>query len=259
MRPRYGVTSWFLPERGRGAIEWAAEAKFASIQVDMADVAQASVTELLAASKESGVVLAGLAISTLEAIGPHGEEAASAVVEALEVAAFLGIGYVYLPSFGKARIHSSEELLATARLLKLASESAANTGIVIATENTLAPHLLTTLFRSADRPEVDLLFDTQNLSVSDTSAEDVLHLHRSRVRHCVHVKDGSREFGSSRLGEGDADVAKSLDFIIAGGYSGSFIIESDYRGGSLAEAYADQAWLTERLGDSEKAETHRDL
>lgn len=244
-----GVTSWFLPARGVGALEWASTAGFAAVHIDMTDLATSGSRDLGAASTQTGVSLEGLSVSTLETVGPHGEDARSAVDEALDAAFALGIGYVYLPSFGAAAISSPRDLQVTALLLRHASYRALETGTVVATENALTAPLLSTLFRLTDRDDVELLFDTQNLAIRRIPGQDVLRAHRARVRRCVHVKDGVDELGTSRLGSGTAEVARSLELLLSSGYDGALMIESDYRACSTAEVETDKAWLADLAAD----------
>ncbi len=240
-----GVTSWFLPGRGTDALEWAAGAGFAAVHVDMTDVAASGSHDLRDVSTQTGVSLEGLSVSTLEAVGPHGAAARRAVDEAVDAASGLGIDYVYLPSFGAAAISSPRDLQATALLLRHAAHRALGTGTVVATENALTAPLLTRLFSMTDRADVELLFDTQNLAIRGIPGQDVLRAHRARVRRCVHVKDGVDDLGTSRLGAGTAEVARSLELLLSSGYDGALMIESDYRACPAAEAETDRAWLVD--------------
>ena len=242
-RAGMGVTSWFLPARGIDALLWAAEAGFGHVHVDMTDIASCEPAALRSHSRKLGVSLSGLAVDSLETIGIHGTLARDAVDHALAMGSFLGIPYVYLPSFGCARIRSFTDLRATADLLRYAADQAQEKGIVIATENPLPIPALSLLFDFVDRDAVELLFDTQNLSVCGIDPLEVVGKHGGRIRSFVHVKDGVGDLGASRLGAGMSAVGRSVAALLSQGFTGIFVIESDYRTVSRADVEHDSTWL----------------
>ena len=238
-----GVTSWFLPSRGIGAVLWAAEAGFGHVHIDMTDVATCKPAELRSQSRERGITLAGLAVDSLETIGVYGTRARNAVDHALATAPLLDVSYVYLPSFGSAYIRSFSDLRATANLLRYAADQAQDEGIVIATENSLPAPALSLLFDFVDRDAVELLFDTQNLPLRGINPLEVVSKHGDRIRSFAHVKDGMNELGASRLGAGTSAIGRSIDALLSHGFTGIFIIESDYRSASRAAVEHDSTWL----------------
>ncbi len=243
----FGVTSWFLQDRGPDALIWAAQAGFRWIHIDLTDVTTNGARELLRESERTGVTLAGLSVNYLEHVGLDSERSAVTVRLALNVARALGVPFVYLPSFGAAEVRTRVDMQATAELLCTAAVEAESSGITIATENSEWPITSRTvpsqLFELVGRDDVELLLDTQNLAQRGIDVLVVVRDHRDRIRTAVHVKDGITELGGARLGAGSAGVAHTVNAVLAGGYDGTFIIESDYRVAAADCAIADQAWL----------------
>lgn len=242
-----GVTSWFLPVRGASALSWASHRGFGLVHIDMTDVAIAGTDALLEGSRKLGVTLAGLAVNPLEDIGVDGRPADETVDVALTAARALGISYVYLPSFGAADIESADDIRSTAQLLRYAVDRASEAGIVIATENGLPADDLAELVELVDRDELELLFDTQNLSLRGINPVDVIDRHRSRITSFAHVKDGADALGQSRLGAGSSNVGCSIAALLASGFQGTFVVENDYRTASETDVAADIRWLRETM------------
>ncbi|GED98944.1 hypothetical protein nbrc107697_29830 [Gordonia crocea] len=247
VQPELGVTAWTLPVRGVAAVRWAAEHGFAHLHLDLVDVEAATTAGLRTAAAESHVRLAGLAINRLELTGVAGTHAEAAVAEAIDVASDLEVRYVYLPSFEQAEITGGADLERTAELLRLAGARAAAAGVTVATENVLPGEQLSTLFALVGDDGVELLFDTQNLVVAGVDHREVLAAHTTRIRSFVHVKDGAAGLGDRRLGDGGADVAGTIRQLCAGGFTGVYVIENDYRTGAADAAAADARWLRKVL------------
>lgn len=238
-----GVATWFLPARGPSAVRWAHARGFRYLHLDRHDLIGQDVAAMRSLSRDLDVMLAGLSISDLEVTGIRGVEAIAAISDAVTTAAALAIDYVYLPAFGAAQMRTAADIVAMAELLKFALATARENGVTIATENSLPTTELTTLFDLVGDDDLDLLFDTQNLSIRGIDPLHVIATHGERVRQFVHVKDGTTGLGNRPLGAGWADVASSLRALCCAGFGGVYVLESDYRSLPLGAPAADQAML----------------
>lgn len=224
-----GVVTWFLPVRGPAAVRWAHEHGFGCLHLDQHDVTGRDIGAVHSLSSQLGVSLAGLSAVALESVGLRGGRAIGCVESAIVTASALGINYVYLPAFGAAEISGAEDVRAMADLLRHAVIRGKEHGITIATENTLGAAEMMRLFELVDDDGVDLLFDTQNLTMRGIDPLSVIAAHRHRIRRFVHVKDGTTRCGNSRIGTGLARVAGSVSALNAAGFQGIYVLESDYR------------------------------
>jgi hypothetical protein len=238
-----GVTTWTLPERGAAGLAWAHGAGFGRVHIDVRDVAIDGPDTLRAAAEKLDIHLVGVAAVELEAVGIAGHDAKACVSHAIELCSRLEIGYLYLPSFGAAMISSESDLQRTAELLRHTIGMAKPRGIVIATENTLRVDELPRLFERVGEPSLELLFDTQNPALLAQSAPDIARAMARRIRSFAHFKDGAESIGDRRLGDGIARVEESVDIILRGGFSGTFMLENDYREGDRKLAREDQERL----------------
>lgn len=239
-----GVTTWFLHERGPSALRWAHTQGFSHVHFDRGDLVGQDLGAFRALSEDFGLALGGLSVAELESCGVTGYQARDRVKLAAAEAVALGVDYLYLPSFGAARMRTRHDISATAELLRYALAVCRPEGLTVATENDLSAPELTQLFSLVADDELELLFDTQNLSIRGVDPLAVIELHSNRVRRFVHVKDGTTGLGDARLGSGNARVGESLRALQMGGFRGVFVIESDFRSASPSAVSDDQTRLS---------------
>lgn len=205
-------------------------------------------TRLHAASCEAGVALDALSLDAFERVGLEDVAAARAIVdEGLNVADALGVGMVYLPSFGAARIRTDRDLHKTAALIRYTIEQSEQRDLVIASENGLDTDGVRRLFDLVDDPRARLLFDTQNPVFGGYDAADLLAGVLDLLAPYIHVKDGKAELGDAVLGEGDAELVATLQLLARSGFAGRPAVESDYRNDDGTRAALDLQMLTRAL------------
>ena len=238
----FGVTTWFLPERGVPGLRWACDAGFRSVHLDSRDLVTVTPEQYLVAAQDLGIGLGGLAVVDLEVTNLNDHATTKSCVEAaIQLATDLGVNYVYLPAFGRAEISSVENMVLMAELLTHALTISHDTGQIIATENTLGPIGLRALFDLVDDPRLRLLFDTQNPYLWGHHPPDIADEFASRIGPFVHIKDGIGTMGNRRIGDGECHVASSVQSLINAGFDGTFVLENDYRSADIESARVDQA------------------
>jgi L-ribulose-5-phosphate 3-epimerase len=204
------------------------------------------------AAAETGVAIVAVAPSRLNRLGltsSAGPEAARArersIAVAIHGAARLGATLVYLPSFGIGEIRDEPGLRRTAQAMQWACDLAAEHGLEVATENTLSAADNLRLLGFVDRPNAQVLLDTQNPSEwgHDVAAYvDALWPH---LADQVHVKDGrDGRMGNAALGDGQAGFAETAAALRGHGFDGTLISENDYAGEAGGTAAHDVAVLT---------------
>jgi sugar phosphate isomerase/epimerase len=242
----FGVTTWTLPMRGEGAIRWARREGFEFVHLDMDDVAvggSAGIRALRTTASSCRVRLAGLALNSLETSGIRDPRVARQIIErGLGVARRLDVGFIYLPSFGAAEIRSDGDLLRTAELLCHTLECS-DVEMTIASESMLSAESTVRLFDVIGDPRARLLFDTQNPTLTGHDPSELVRIVGPFIGPYVHVKDGRLNKGDAVIGHGTSDLAATIKALINGGFTGSFVIESDYRSRSTANAQVDQQAL----------------
>lgn len=256
-RQTLGVTSWCLPARGADGLVWAHENGFGSLHLDSDDFDDGSASILRRMADSRGIILAGLSVVALERVGLRGKSARDAVERAVEHAVALGVGYVYLPAFGRAALRNSHDIRAMSRLLDLALATSAGPGLTIASENTLDPGGLQTLLGSAPIDRLELLFDTQNPVVAGLNPLALIDVAACHIRSFVHVKDGDGGLGEARLGSGSSRVWASVIALLEAGFSGTFVLESDYRVNGRHRAKKDQDRLRRVVAGHKRAEKRK--
>jgi sugar phosphate isomerase/epimerase len=241
-----GVTTWTLPTRGEKAIGWARHQGFGFVHLDTDDVAgvgAAGIRTLRATASNCGVRLAGLALSSFETVGIRDRHGSRQIVErGLDVARKLDIGFIYLPSFGAAEIRSEDDLLRTAELLCHVLERS-DIGMTVASESHLSAESTIRLFDMISDPRACLLFDTQNPVLAGHDPAELARIVGYLIGPYVHVKDGRLHKGDAIIGHGVSRVAATINALTDGGFSGSFVLEGEYRVRPTRHAQADQRAL----------------
>ncbi|GAA4913944.1 sugar phosphate isomerase/epimerase family protein [Streptomyces coeruleoprunus] len=225
--------------------------------------AAGSVDALRDASAATGVALLGVTANTLNDIGltaPEGTAAAAEVrrvlARLLDVAHALGVPLVFVPSFRRSAIDGPEGLRRTARVLAWAAAEAEARGLLVASENVLAPDGAVELADRVGSPAFRLLLDTYNPKAAGLAVPGLVEeATRRGVRFAdqVHVKDGVA--GTDRtplLGDGDGEVGAALAAVARHlPPPRALVLENDHRDGDEARLALDLARTrthAERLG-----------
>lgn len=246
----HGVTTWTLPARGRAGIEWATAAGFTLVHFDTDDI-EDGVRFFGSSASAAGIRLGGIAVIELERVGLKDRNTAFECVDrTLMIAQQLAVPFVYLPAFGRADITDESDIDAMCEILRYALAATAGTDVAIGTENVLPLDRLRQLFRKVGDPRLRLLFDTQNPWLRGIDSISLATQARGLFGPFVHVKDGIETLGDCRLGEGIARIDVTLRTLLSLCYSGTFVVESDYRDGNLGAAIEDQQFLNHLIADT---------
>lgn len=166
------------------------------------------------------------------------------------VAAEMKMDMVLYPSFMDGEIRTEEDLGITAEALQYACDEAAKHGIIVTTENTLTNEWIGKLVSLVDRKNFSVSYDTQNYwrvarldqleTLDYLSKNDLLYPE-------IHVKDGIGSVISSKLlGEGDAEVKRSIEYLQEIDYVGWLHLENYYWKKPLCEETEDVFELIKR-------------
>jgi sugar phosphate isomerase/epimerase len=252
----FGVTTWMLPVRGVKALDWAAGRGFSFVHLDPDDVVgSGDAARVRAHAVERGIGLGAVAVKDLERVGLASPDLGrNAVDRTVDLAEELGVGYIYLPSFGAAAIGDAGALVRTADLFAYALQRTAGTGIVVASENALSADRVRRLFSLVGDPRARLLFDTQNPVAAGLDCVALAEQVADLVGDFVHVKDGRLALGDTVIGHGACPVQQTLRAL--GGSPGHrrYVIESDYRAAEGRRPVQDRRHLAAMLRDASRCD-----
>ena len=134
------------------------------------------------------------------------------------------------------------------------ARNAEYTGIAVYTENVLEAPELARLFREVNRPNLRLLYDSQNYrQMANRDALPVFVSAASLVGDFLHVKDGDEKLGDRPLGEGTCGLEKQLEAIVRSGFAGSYILENKFQ---TLDNVAECAARLDDLLDAAEARVH---
>lgn len=175
----------------------------------------------------------------------------------IDMASYMNMQMVLYPSFGDGEIHTEEELEITAEALRYGCDEAAKHGMDVTSENTLPPAMIMKLAKLVDRPNFSISYDTQNYwRVARLDQLEVIDfLHQNDLLYPeIHVKDGIDSVISSQLiGNGNANVMGSLNYLKKIGYNGWLYLENYYSKKPLSEQDSDILRLIKRDVETMKA------
>lgn len=264
---RIGVVQWRLDCSGVEALYRAAELGFAAIHVDaggrngspfLYDTATLRLYQTACA--DTGIAITGIAVNALNQYGLPGsfhtdntDNSWKVIQCAIDAAAALNVGLVFLPSFHKSEIRGHDELQRTAEVLKHACLYGASSQVLIATENSLGARENLRLVQLVGHPNFRIIFDTQNPVLWEHNPRELVkELHRFFCNQ-VHIKDGNEGImGNTLLTAGQADVATTLQALQDVGFSGDMILENDYRSDTEVRVKHDLAVLNSLLSTQSK-------
>lgn len=175
----------------------------------------------------------------------------------IEVAAFLEVPAVYIPSFNKNEISSMRDLAETASFFKTLCRSIRGYPIVIASENSLSAEQQLALVGRVGEPNFRVLLDIFNPLRWGHSVEDIVSLVHPYLLNQVHIKDGILPaYGNALLGQGDGNVVGMVEHIVRLGFCDTYILENNYSSLFMSGLDADIAFLRSCLsgtqGDDKK-------
>jgi len=150
----------------------------------------------------------------------------------IDMAAYMKMGMVLYPSFVDGEIRTQEELEITCEALRYGCREAAKHGITVTSENTLSMEWIIRMKKLVDCPNFSISYDTQNYwRVARLSQVEILDfLHKNDLLYPeIHVKDGIDDVISSQLiGNGNANVQASIDYLKKIDYNGWLYLENYY-------------------------------
>lgn len=228
-RSALGVTTWTLPVRGVEALEWVSAQELGLVHLDRRDVEMYDSPSVLRdAANALDIRLGAVAMYELERVGINDTARARRVIDKdLELAAALGVEYVYIPSFNASEISDHDDLVRTAALLRYALDASGSS--TVATENGLGVAEVQELFALVDNERLRLLFDTQNPVLFGIDPSVLARATIPMIGRYVHVKDGVMGEGDAAIGTGLAKVPATIGALCQAGFDGEFVFEGAYR------------------------------
>ena len=241
---QFGVCEWCLDKRGVAAIARTAELGLTSIQLEVGgedplrELSSATTqAAYLAAGKQHGVTIVGLALNTLAAFGgflsPEGTAERTKTIDlmlkSLDVAKAMGMSMMHVPSFGRAEIKTTADLQLTADMMRRACVAAEGSRVVIASENPFAAGRNDELVKLVDHPQFRILVDTCNPVMHGYDCVELIEKLAPHIANQVHVKDARKGVkGSVGLGMGDGKFAAAARALKGIGFDGYVILENHY-------------------------------
>jgi len=252
--PRFGIMSAMLRRVGAEAVDAAAAAGYAGIELDVGREAeahplfgQAGLTDLRAALARTGLAVPSICLGALNAFGfksadpAERDRARALIVRGVELAGALGASAVLVPFFGSSKLERPGEIERVVEGMRAIAPVARDAGVVLAVENTLPGPENAALAAAVGSPAVGIYYDSGNaLGAGYDPVAEVRALGRSLAR--VHLKDYKRGQGGVMMGQGDVDfpgVVRELDVV---GYDGWVILEAASPNDPIEDARANLAF-----------------
>lgn len=253
MNWKIGMTQWQLPCEMADCVEATAALGLTAVQVDLGSAAKgypltdpALQAKLLRDAEKTGVRIVSVVLNDLCGNGfvrapgdPRREIAYETLRRGVETAAAMGVGTICMPSFFDNKITDAGSYARTVEAIRYICDLAAEKGITIYTENVMDAPALLQFFRDVDRPDLHLLFDSQNYhDMAGLDAAPVFRAAFDRVGDFLHIKDGDHGLGNRPLGQGTSDLVRTLRTIVDCGFEGTYILENKYETLDAARAEA---------------------
>lgn len=204
--------------------------------------------EFIAASKNSGVAISGIAIAEMNRV-PYKSDSRTDqwVSDAIDVASACGVKVILLAFFDKGDLRDDPKGIATViSKLKAVAPKAEKQGIYLGIESYLSAPELIRIMDDVGSPNVKVYYDFRN---SADAGYDVIHelkqLGKERICE-LHMKENG-----SLLRHGPLDWTKIADTLIAMDYIGSGWMQiegANPKGGDIVKGYTDNlAFLKEKF------------
>lgn len=241
---KVGICQWSLPGRlsGPGSFEILSRYGLEGIELDLGAYEEGFplANEIIQeAYKKAGnkhdLEFPSLAVNELNKYGMTNATdskkrriAITAINTAIDVAEFLNISIIQLPSFEDGEIESVADFQNTVEILQHACDAAAGKGLVIGTENLLSIKENKRLLDEVNRDNLKIYFDLQNYKLFEgyNTPKMIEELYPYICE--IHAKDGENRMSESLLGEGKAGFNESVETLKERGYSGWFQLENYY-------------------------------
>lgn len=253
--PRIALADWRLPVRGEAAVDLAFRHRVPGLQFDLGGPGRGPrldgpgrLTRLARTALSAGVAPLGIAANVLNDIGLTAAEGTldagrvrAVLARLLDTAEELGAPLVFVPSFRRSAIDGERALLPTAEVLRAAALRAHTRGLLLASENTLAPEAALRLAEEVASPAFRLLLDTYNPRAAGVDPRALVARAGGLLADQVHVKDGPDGAGGTPLlGDGDGDVTGTLGALAEHAVPvRALVLENDHRGGDPDRLAAD--------------------
>lgn len=241
---KIGIVQWRLDHLGIEALYRATELGFNAIHIDAGNTAGNPLPNNIStyclyqeAVMHTGITITAIAVNVLNqhnffhsAFSSSAHKISNAIQDAIDMAAFLQVELILIPSFYKNEIRTRKELLKTAKLLQDACVYGKEQNVLIATENSLGVKENVELIQRIDHPSIRILFDTQNPVLWGHEPVKIIENLHGFFCNQVHIKDGCNGvMGNASLAKGQANVKGTLQALQRISFSGDMILENDYR------------------------------
>lgn len=169
----------------------------------------------------------------------------------VDIAYFLNIPAVYIPSFKKNVMVDAESVTETAAFFKKLCRAVQRLPVMIASENSLSARQQLVLAEQVGEPNFRLLLDVFNPLRWGHSVGEIISLAHCFLLDQVHIKDGVLPgFDNALLGQGQGNLADVIKQIKCAGFCNAYILENNYSVLSMAGFDADVGFLHSCLSDT---------
>ena len=188
-------------------------------------------TEIRNISQTSGVQVKSICAdyfmgAPLHSTNPETAEKSQAILgQLLKNAASIGVTDIVIPCVDKAKLSSDEEKERFVRNIQPPAREAEKLGIHLALETDLTPNSFLDLLDSLDSKCFTINYDTGNSASLGYNPEEEFAAYGNRISK-IHIKDRPLGGTSVPLGQGNADLKKSMDIITGSDFCGPLIFES---------------------------------
>jgi len=188
-------------------------------------------TEIRNITQASGVQVKSICAdyfmgAPLHSTNPETAEKSQGVLnKLLGNAASIGVTDIVIPCVDKAKLTNDEEKERFVRNIRPSARKAEKLGIHLALETDLAPDSFLDLLGSLDAKCFTINYDTGNSASLGYNPEEEFAAYGNRISK-IHIKDRPLGGTSVPLGQGNADLKKSMDIIAGSDFCGPLIFES---------------------------------
>lgn len=250
-----GLVDWRLPVSGPDAVLLAAHLGAEGIQMDLGGPKRApwldekmrlqSVYKALVQTRISPLAISANILNDIGLTAVEGtllaDEVKKVIIRALNVAVELGVSLVFLPSFRRSAIYSPLTFSRTVEVLQWACENAHIRGLLLATENVLAPKKLLQLIESVNSCNLRVVLDTGNPLSAGLNPVEILKTAADFLATQVHIKKHNEQ---TSLNEDDTVVKNIFGELNRINFATeAFVLENDYRNGDLNRILSDIKWV----------------
>lgn len=229
---KYGVCLWMLPLSLKEAIPFLHNLGYNCCAIGADALKGEQLDEIKKLLSENQMEVASIGVNELCNVGmskqKNEKKAIEILQEALDIALYLKSPVLQIPSFADGSIHTQDELEQTAKCLHEICDKARPYDIKIGHESVLTVEQNRYVEEKAGE-NLFLYYDATN--IIDSKTEDPIRL-MEQLYHkiCqVHVKDGicgNENFVP--IGLGDRRVKEICEKLVAFGYDGAILLESNY-------------------------------